>query len=69
MPDFSDQVRTPPAQFDLTGKTVGRFVIEARLGAGGMGEVYRANVTHLRRTCRNRTSFLPRKRPFPYAAT
>ena len=42
MPEFSDQVKTPPAQFDLTGKTVGRFVIEARLGAGGMGEVYRA---------------------------
>jgi hypothetical protein len=39
MPDFSDQVKTPPAQFDLTGKTVGRFVVEARLGAGGMGEV------------------------------
>ena len=35
---------------DLTGKTVGRFAIDARLGAGGMGEVYRARDTKLRRT-------------------
>jgi|SRR5579875_1246708 len=34
---------------DLTGKTVGRFLIDARLGAGGMGEVYRARDTKLRR--------------------
>jgi tetratricopeptide (TPR) repeat protein len=50
MPEFPDQVKTPPAQFDLTGKTVGRFVIEARLGAGGMGEVYRAVDSQLKRT-------------------
>ncbi|HKF53006.1 MAG TPA: protein kinase [Candidatus Acidoferrales bacterium] len=35
---------------DLTGKLVGRFAIDARLGAGGMGEVYRARDTKLRRT-------------------
>jgi serine/threonine protein kinase/tetratricopeptide (TPR) repeat protein len=35
---------------DLTGSTVGRFVIRARIGEGGMGEVYRADDTELKRT-------------------
>ncbi|MCL4523637.1 MAG: protein kinase [Acidobacteria bacterium] len=41
-----------PAQApeDLTGMTVGRFVIRARLGAGAMGEVYRAEDPLLKRT-------------------
>jgi serine/threonine protein kinase/tetratricopeptide (TPR) repeat protein len=50
MSDMHDAVRTPPAApQDLTGTTVGRFNILARLGAGGMGEVYRAEDTKLRR--------------------
>ncbi|MFQ5743772.1 MAG: protein kinase [Acidobacteriota bacterium] len=35
---------------DLAGKTVGRFEVRSRLGAGGMGEVYEARDTTLRRT-------------------
>ena len=42
--------RPVPEEPDLTGSTVGRFRIVARLGAGGMGQVYRAEDTQLRRT-------------------
>src|ERR1700722_19248097 len=34
---------------DLPGKVVGRFSIHARLGSGGMGEVYLAEDTGLKR--------------------
>lgn len=48
---MNNQSSPPSTAFanDLTGKTVGRFQVEARLGAGGMGEVYRARDTKLRR--------------------
>jgi serine/threonine-protein kinase len=35
---------------DLTGSTVGRFKITGRIGAGGMGEVYSAEDSQLKRT-------------------
>jgi len=38
------------ASGDLTGTTVGRFRIRARLGGGGMGEVYQADDTLLKRS-------------------
>jgi eukaryotic-like serine/threonine-protein kinase len=50
MADPSEQVKTPPPQAELTGTVAGRFRVEARLGAGGMGEVYRAFDTKLQRT-------------------
>jgi len=49
MPNDPRDAAHPGASVDLTGKTVGRYRIDALIGAGGMGEVYRAFDTTLRR--------------------
>src|SRR6202167_4631901 len=52
---MAEQIKTPPAApadaaaDALTGTTVGRFAIVKRLGAGGMGQVYGAEDTTLKR--------------------
>jgi eukaryotic-like serine/threonine-protein kinase len=53
---MAEQIKTPPptpaadaAGDTLAGTTVGRFAISKRLGAGGMGQVYSAEDTTLKR--------------------
>jgi serine/threonine-protein kinase len=45
-----DEKPVSRASKDLIGTTVGRFVIRTRLGAGGQGEVYRADDPKLKRS-------------------
>ncbi|MFZ3279571.1 MAG: hypothetical protein WA182_21955, partial [Candidatus Sulfotelmatobacter sp.] len=50
MNDTPDLTRNTGPQPDLTGTVLGRLRVTARLGAGGMGEVWRAEDPKLRRT-------------------
>lgn len=50
MPDPAYQPSAAKREKDLTGTQVGRFFVTDRLGHGGMGEVYRAEDSKLRRT-------------------
>ena len=49
MAEPHDQVQAPPPLHELSGAIVGRFRIQEKLGAGGMGQVYAAEDTMLRR--------------------
>jgi serine/threonine protein kinase len=48
--DLVDKARAPSATGVLEGRTIGPYQVGPRVGAGGMGEVYKAFDTRLDRT-------------------
>jgi len=49
MQDPFDATKTPPPVEDLGGVQLGRFRVESKIGSGGMGQVYCAQDTTLKR--------------------
>ena len=49
MPDPQPTTAAPPKQPDLTGRTLGDFHMLRKIGSGGMGQVYLARQTSLKR--------------------
>jgi serine/threonine protein kinase len=47
--DFAYPHRPRPMTLSMVGRTLNHYIIDAKLGSGGMGDVYRATDTNLSR--------------------